>query len=146
MKRLPIVSAFLVCDSVSRDASTGKTILFGIFTIIFARQVPTTHPSLFLYASLTEMSGEYELWVDVVHVSSNTRIARFSSVEQGALKVTANNPLDYVEVVFDIRCLTFKEFGEHEFRLFIDGRPMAFRRIWVRSIEDAPSELRGVLS
>jgi hypothetical protein len=146
MKRLPIVSAFLVCDSVSRDASTGKTILFGIFTIIFARQVPTTHPSLFLYASLTEMSGEYELWVDVVHVPSNTRVARFPSIEQGALKVTANNPLDYVEVVFDIRGLTFKEFGEHEFRLFIDGRPMAFRRIWVRSIEDAPSELRGVLS
>jgi len=145
MKPLPIVNAFLVCDSASRDSMTGKTSLFGIFKVIFTRQLPVTHPSLVLYASLTEMEGEYELWVDVVHVPSNTRIARFPLPEQGMLKVTANNPLDYVEVVFDIRGLTFTEFGEHEFRLFIDGRPVALRRIWVKGIEDAPKELKEVL-
>jgi len=145
MKRLPTANAFLVCDSVSRDALTGKISLFGIFKFIFAQRVPTTHPSFVLYASLTEMEGEYELWVDVVHVLTNTRIARFPPPEQGTLKVTANNPLDYVEVAFDIRGLTFVEFGEYEFRLFIDGRPVALRRIWVKSIEDAPNELKEVL-
>ncbi len=52
MKSLPIVNTFLVCDSVSRDASTDKTSLFGIFTTIFAHQVPPTH------ASLTEMGAK----------------------------------------------------------------------------------------
>jgi len=136
MKRLPIVSAFLVCDSVSRDALTNKTSLFGIFKRVFAPGVPATHPSLALYVSLTDMEGEYELWIDVIHVPSNTRIARFPPDEQGTLRVTANDPLDYVEVVFDIHGLIFKDFGEHEFRLFVDGRPMALRRIWVHELKE----------
>lgn len=145
MKRIPIVNAFLVCDSVSRDALTGKMSLFGIFKVVFAQQVPATHPSLALYVCLTDAEGEYELWVDVVYVPKNARIARFPPIEHGSLRVTSNNPLDYAEVVFDIRGLTFSEFGEYEFRLFIDGRPMALRRIWVKNVQEVPNAFQGVL-
>ncbi|MCS7264329.1 MAG: hypothetical protein NZ805_05795 [Armatimonadetes bacterium] len=105
---------FLVCDSVSRDVETNKTSLFGIFTNIFARQTPATHPSLTLYVSLTDAEGEYDFWVEFVYVPENARIARFPPAESGSLKVTSNDPLGYVEVVFNIYGLTFKDFGEYE--------------------------------
>ncbi len=145
MKRIPVVNAFLVCDSSSRDSMTGKVSFFGIFKFIFTQQVPATHPSIVLYASLTDIEGEYDLWVDVVYVPQNARIARFPPDEHGAMRVTSNNPLDYVEVVFDIRGLTFSEFGEYEFRLFVDGRPLALRRIWVKHFQEAPDTLKGVI-
>jgi uncharacterized protein YbdZ (MbtH family) len=133
MKPLPIVSAFLVCDDASRDAMTGKVSLYGIFKTIFTAQVPTAHPSLVLYASLTEAQGEYELWVEFVHVPMNRRIARFPSPEEGALRIKADSRLDYIEVVFKVHWLPFPELGEYEFRLFVDGRPSALRRVWVLS-------------
>lgn len=148
MKPQPVANAFLLCDSVSRDARTGKTSLFGIFNMIWVQQTPTVHPFLAIYACLTEAKGEYEVWVEVVHVPTNQRVARFPTTEQPPLLIKADSPLaplDYVELVFEVRNLPLQELGEYEFRLFVDGRITALRRLWVASLAEAPEPLKEVL-
>ncbi len=40
------LDALLLCDSVSRDAATGKWILTGVFNVVSAASFPVTHSSM----------------------------------------------------------------------------------------------------
>lgn len=40
------LDAFLLCDAVARDAQSGKWILTGVFTTLWAPSFPATHPSM----------------------------------------------------------------------------------------------------
>lgn len=132
MKPVPIVSAFLVCDSVIKDADTGKVSLIGLFNAINVSQFPAVHPSLALFASLTDAEGEYDVRVDLVHVASNTLTARFPPPDKPPMRIASDERLNYTDLIVRLQGLRFDEPGEYEFRLFVDGKLIALRRFWVR--------------
>jgi hypothetical protein len=141
MKPIPVASAFLVCDSFVQDAATGKFTLVGIFNTISAPMFPTTHHSLSLFVSLTDAEGDYEVRIDLVKVKDNLVIARVPPPGE-SLRLTSQNRLAYHEFVVTLHGLQFSEPGEYEFRLFVDGRAVALRRIWVQQMPPSQQEVK----
>jgi hypothetical protein len=62
------VQAFLLCDSVMRDAQTGKAIIHGVFDRIWATNFPAVHKSCAAYfrIRIDDVSRDYKLELVVV--------------------------------------------------------------------------------
>ena len=67
----PVVKAFLICDQIIHDAQTGKKSLIGVFHELRADRFPATHPTLWIYANLTDARGKYDFEIRLFDVSHN---------------------------------------------------------------------------
>jgi len=68
--------AFLLCDSVARDASSGKAIITGVFDRIWVPALPAAHPSMCAYFRF-RVAGERP-----AQISIQIRFKRPSGIEQ----------------------------------------------------------------
>ncbi len=106
----------LVCDLAIREAETGKFSLIGIFESITTAALPTLHPQLSVYVKLTDAEGHYPLRLELVQLETATIVAR---AESG---LDVKDRMGSVELVLELRNLTFGEPGLYEFRLLANDR------------------------
>jgi hypothetical protein len=57
----PDVLAMILADLVLKDIVTGKSIIHGVYSHIFANDLPVTYPLIVVYAAITNGHGETEL-------------------------------------------------------------------------------------
>lgn len=126
MPVLPKVNSFLLCDYIIQEHRSGKKSLIGIFHNIVASQFPFAHPSLFIYANLSDAMGTYNFEIRLIDLESQAIIG------QGMIpQIEIGDRLKPVEIAMNIRQLVFPRPGKYEFELFANSELVECRDLWV---------------
>ena len=116
-----------IADAFLKFIKTGKKSLIGLFNSINAKSVPTAHPSLNVYITLTEGHGSYEGKLRCL-IDNNTVL------EIGG-PLTFKHPRQIAEWNFTLRNLPLPKFGEYRFELLCDEKPVISRKFKVSPIK-----------
>ncbi|GAB4455411.1 MAG: hypothetical protein OHK0029_11490 [Armatimonadaceae bacterium] len=128
-KEKPICVALVICNEVIEDKRSGNKTLVGLFNGIMTPQLPATHPRMYLMASLTSGTGEWE-FTFVITAPSGLEVFR--------MKDTARftDPLVGHDLVVELRNLPLEEAGVYFVDLLIGSTPIANRRFTVQMMSE----------
>lgn len=110
----PVPVAFLICDQVSEDRSTGKKTVVGVFDAVRVMEFPGVHSPATLYIRLIDCEGNYECKIEFVQVSTQEVVM----VMEGSLESSDRHA--YVEMTPPMPQLPLPAPGEYEFRLWMN--------------------------
>ena len=119
----PVPIAFLICDQVSVDATTGKKTIVGIFSDIQVGQFPANHAPTSLYAKLIDCEGRYECRIEFMQVAAQSRLLEVRG------EFVSESRHRYTELVVPNPPLPLPEPGEYEFRLWVNNSFISSVRI-----------------
>jgi len=122
-----------MCDSVIRDAQTGKVNVQGVFDTIFVRELPAIHSSTSAYFRL-KFDAPKSGVVASLAFGSPSGIKHITP----DLPITNIGPTGMTEGWVNIQGLQFTEFGEHQFELLINGESVARYFLIVQQLETVP--------
>lgn len=125
----PAFNAMLICDTVIRDSTTGKPSLIGVFDRILAPSLPARHPSLAVYAKITDAQGQYVFRLELVDLSTGQAIGEGKTPE-----VEIPDRMASHELVFNLQGLMFRTEGRYEFRLYADEQFVGVHSFDVRVV------------
>lgn len=118
MQSKPTLLAWLTCDGVHIDPSSGKHTILGIFSNINARHFPVTHPFMVWFLTLTDCSpGTHKMRLSM-------------GLEPTAMQVLldrpfeSQSPLHRINLINEIRNLTFPTAGDYSILLEVDEEPL----------------------
>lgn len=124
-KPKPMPLAMIICDTVIEDKLTNKKTLVGIFNTVNSPKVPSVHPGLNVFLSLTEGIGEYDCNLRCVNAANSKTI-----VDLGG-KIGFQNIKEIIELNFELQGILFPDFGEYRFEFFCNNEPLISRRFMV---------------
>ena len=116
----PSINAFLVCDTIIEDSLTHKKSLIGIFTHLQAPVFPFQHGQLGLYFCITDAQGSYRFDIALIYLNTDHVVAK----AQMPL-VEIRDRLEIVDFGVTLTQLVFPGPGRYEFRLMVNGHPLA---------------------
>jgi hypothetical protein len=125
LNEMPMGLSLLICDLVIQDKQTNKRTLVGLFDRLFTTKLPCMHPSLTLFVSLTSGHGQYKCEIVCRHQKSNEIAFKVKGT------VGFQNPLQVVELVFNVQGITFRNEGEYWVEFKVDEVPVMMRRIFI---------------
>jgi hypothetical protein len=132
----PIAQALVICDQIIEEAGTQKKSLIGIFNNIFSTTFPVQHPTMCVYASLTNGRGRMQIELRGVRVgdagSDDKRILSVSGT------IEFPDPNQVVEMVFNLNGVPFDRAGLHTFELHCEGALLLEKRFSVIEIKNQP--------
>ena len=129
---LPLLKAFLVCDQVIQDSQTGKKSLIGVFHELKASRFPAIHPTLWIYANLTDAHGSYTFEIRLLDMSRNEVLGRGAPPP-----IEIPGPLQVTELSAQLRNVQLPTAGTYEFQLLANDQLVATKAIRVGEIPDA---------
>ncbi len=110
----PQLLAWLTCDGVHIDPGSGKHTILGIFSNIQARQFPVTHPFMIWFLTISDVSpGKHALKISM---------GLEGTTPQQLLErpFDSQSPLHRINLINEIRNLSFPAPGEYELLVEID--------------------------
>jgi hypothetical protein len=114
----PQLLAWLTCDAVHIDPGSGKHTILGIFSNIQARQFPVTHPFMIWFMTLTDCApGPHRLRISMGLDDASPHPLLERPFE-------SESPLDRINLINEIRNLTFPQPGEYSLLIEIDDEPI----------------------
>jgi hypothetical protein len=114
MQSKPQLLAWLTCDGVHIDPSSGKHTILGIFSNIQARQFPVTHPFMIWFLTISDVSpGKHSLKISMGLEGTTPQQLLESPFE-------SQSPLHRINLINEIRNLSFPGPGEFELLVEID--------------------------
>jgi hypothetical protein len=114
----PQLLVWITCDGVHIDPGSGKHTLLGVFSNIKARSFPVAHPFMVWFLTLTDVSpGEHQIRLSMGLDPTNP-------VELIRRPFVSESPLHRINLINEIRNLTFREPGEHHILVEIDDAPL----------------------
>ena len=90
------------------------------------------HPTLFVYAKMTDAEGTYDFLLELIHLDQAAKIAELG------LKVHAPDRMAVGELILRLDNLVFPSSGFYEARLLADGRYLGSKTFSV-----VPSSVTG---
>ncbi|MES2696383.1 MAG: hypothetical protein V4773_23135 [Verrucomicrobiota bacterium] len=118
MHSKPQLLAWLTCDGVHVDPGTGKHTILGIFSNIQGRQFPVTHPFMIWFLTITDCSvGEHTL-----RISMSLNEEPVQKLLERPFK--SHSPLHRINLINEIRNLTFPQGGDYNLLIEIDEEPI----------------------
>ena len=130
----PVPVAFLLCDQISTDRTTGKKTIVGVFDRIWVTNFPARHGPSTIYARVIDCEGEYEFKIEYVQVSSQTILG------EGGGTVQCRDRQQYTDLIFPWPQLPLPERGEYEFRLWMNNKYISRTRITALPRSEAESQ------
>lgn len=125
MQGKPQLLAWICCDGVHIDPSTGKHTLLGIFSNIKARQFPVTHPRMFWFLSVTDVApGKHQLRISMGRGMDETKPLVQREFE-------STSPVQRINIINEIQRLTFREAGEYTIVIEVDDETILLTSIQV---------------
>lgn len=114
----PQLLAWLTCDGVHIDPGSGKHTILGIFSNIQARHFPITHPFMIWFLTITDCApGQHKLRISMgVNDSSPQPLLERPFESQ--------SPLHRINLINEIRNLSFPQPGEYSLLIEIDEEPL----------------------
>ena len=128
----PVFVALLVADRVITEDNQKKGII-GTFTQFSVRQFPAALPPWYIYAAVTNLSGEHTFSLNLVFDRSQQVV--FSA----GGKVAVDDARRVVELVVPVPNVVFPEEGTYNISFHIDGEQIGSRILDVlRASEQRP--------
>jgi hypothetical protein len=110
----PQLLAWLTCDGVHIDPGSGKHTILGIFSNIQARQFPVTHPFMIWFLTISDVSpGKHSLKISMGLAGTKAQQLLERPFE-------SQSPLHRINLINEIRNLSFPGAGEYELLIEID--------------------------
>lgn len=118
MKSKAQLLAWVTCDATHIDPATGKHTILGVFSNIKAGKFPVTHPLMTWFLTLTDCStGQHE-----VRISMGNDPTRMQPLIKRTFE--SPGPLQRINLINEIRNLTFPEPGEYSILIEVDDEPI----------------------
>ena len=118
MQSKPQLLCWLTCDGVHMDPGSGKHTVLGVFSNIKAHRFPVTHPFMVWFMTLTDCSpGQHKMRISMGLDSTQIQPLIERPFE-------ANSPLDRINLINEIRNLTFPQPGDYSLIIEIDDEPI----------------------
>jgi hypothetical protein len=118
MHSKPQLLAWLTCDGVHLDPSTGKHTILGVFSNIRAHRFPVTHPFMIWFMTLSDCAaGPHK--IRILLGSDPTQM-------QSLLERTFDSPgpLQRINLINEIRNLSFPQAGDYSIVIEVDDEPI----------------------
>jgi len=126
------IEAFLLCDAATDQQ--GKLNVLGAFDTIFVKQMPAVHPACAVAARIRfpkSEEGNHKVRIDVIDQDGGAIIPRLD----GNLSVNVKDAVSSaVNLVLNMQRLKFKNYGEYNVVLAIDGKEESSLPFHVREI------------
>jgi hypothetical protein len=123
----PQLLAWLLCDGVHIDPGTGKHTILGVFSNIKALRFPVVHPHMVWFMTLTDVSaGSHHMKISMGLDATNPQ----PLIER---PFDSQGPLVRINLINEIRNLTFQAPGEYSILIEIDDEPLLATSITVGS-------------
>lgn len=107
-----------MCDGVHLDPASGKHTILGVFSNIKARAFPVVHPFMIWFITLTDVSpGEHRIRISMGLDPTNP-------VELIYRPFESQSPLHRINLINEIRNLTFERPGEYSILIEVDDEPL----------------------
>lgn len=118
MTSKPLLLAWMTCDAVHIDPSSGKHTILGVFSNIRARQFPVVHPMMVWFLTLTDVAqGTHTL-----KISMGTDPMTLTKVIEREFQ--ADSPLQRINLINEIRNCRFDSASEYEILIEVDEEPI----------------------
>jgi hypothetical protein len=114
----PQLLAWLLCDGVHIDPSSGKHTILGVFSNIMAKRFPVVHPHMVWFMTLTDVAaGSHRMRISVGLDPTDPKPLIDRTFE-------SQGPLVRINLINEIRNLVFQEPGEYAILIEIDDEPL----------------------
>lgn len=123
----PLPLSMILCDTVVVDRATGKSTLIGTFSNINSREYPAMHPSLTVFAELTDGRGEIDITVKVCRSSPDE--IEGNTIGEGTVTVTFPHPRAIARLLVELQNLVLPEPGEYRVMLKVKDLLLVERRM-----------------
>ena len=118
MQSKPQLLCWLTCDGVHMDPGSGKHTILGVFSNIKAHRFPVTHPFMVWFMTLTDCSpGEHKM-----RISMGLEATQVQPLIERPFE--SRSPLDRINLINEIRNLTFPQAGDYSLLVEIDDEPI----------------------
>ena len=114
----PQLLAWLLCDGVHIDPSSGKHTILGVFSNIMAKRFPVVHPHMVWFMTLTDVAaGSHKMKISMgLNPMDPKPLIERPFESQG--------PLVRINLINEIRNLVFQQAGEYSILIEIDDEPL----------------------
>jgi hypothetical protein len=119
MQSKPQLLAWLTCDGVHIDPGSGKHTILGVFSNIKGHRFPLTHPFMVWFLTITDCApGAHKIRISM-GINPATQL-------QPLLErpFESQSPLHRINLINEIRGLTFQQAGEYSILIEIDDEPL----------------------
>jgi hypothetical protein len=128
----PILLALVICDTVIREAGSGKLSLIGTFSGIFSTSFPMTHHSLSVYIAITEGRGRMKCRLRLVSLDDNNVVFELpGDIEFGG-------PMNVGEMVFQWNQVRFEKPGVYAFEFWVGNELLGSRKLHAQKVDKPP--------
>jgi hypothetical protein len=127
VKSKPQLLAWLLCDGVHIDPGSGKHTILGVFSNIMAKHFPVTHPHMVWFMTLTDVAaGSHKMKISMGLDPTDPRLL----IER---PFDSQGPIVRINLINEIRNLTFERAGEYSILIEIDDEPLLATSLIVAS-------------
>ena len=114
----PQLLAWLLCDGVHVDPSSGKHTILGVFSNIMAKRFPVVHPHMVWFMTLTDVAaGSHKIRISMGLDPTDPK----PLIER---PFDSQGPLARINLITEIRNLSFQQAGEYSILIEIDDEPL----------------------
>jgi hypothetical protein len=125
MQSKPQLLAWITCDGVHIDPSSGKHTLLGAFSNIKAQRFPVTHPFMIWFLTLTDCAqGKHRL-----RILMGLNPADLQPLIEREFE--AQSPLHRINLISEIRNLTFQQAGDYSLLIEVDDEHLLVTNLTV---------------
>ena len=118
MHSKPQLLVWLTCDAVHIDPGSGKHTVLGIFSNIKAHHFPVTHPHMIWFLMISDCApGEHRM-----RISMGLDPTRMEALIDR--KFESQGPLSRINMINEIRNLTFSQAGDYSLLIEVDDEPL----------------------
>lgn len=118
MNSKPQLLTWLTCDGVHIDPGSGKHTLLGAFSNITGRGFPLVHPHMIWFLTITDCAaGPHQM-----RISLGLEPTRLQPLIERPFE--SASPLHRINLINEIRNLTFPAPGEYSILVEIDEEPL----------------------
>ncbi len=127
MQSKPQLLAWVTCDGVHIDPSSGKHTLLGVFSNISARQYPVVHPFMVWFLTISDCApGPHRIRISIGLDAAATQALIERPFE-------SHSPLHRINLINEIRNLSFPQPGDYSIVIEIDDEPLLVTNLTVSS-------------
>jgi hypothetical protein len=129
----PVLVALIFADRVIEEKNHKKGII-GTFSRFYAKEFPAKFPPWFIYAAVTNISGENSFSLNLVLDKAQQVVLPISG------KCQVENTRSVVELIFPVLGAVFPEEGIYTLTFNIEGIPIGSRILEVYKHPDKPPQ------
>lgn len=133
MDQIPTLQALVLADQIYVDTRTGKKVIAGTFSCLWAREFPTKyHAPTWAFVCLTNVQGDCTLTLRYVDLATNSVL-----LEGAPACITSEDRLATQELVIEVPTFPMPHAGVYAFEVYAGDNLLGSLRIMVKQAHEA---------